>query len=64
MYPSSLIQDGLQLPTVQGQNITFDVSSDLGVVTLNGGVPIETTDAVAINGIVHKIGGILMPSMP
>jgi transforming growth factor-beta-induced protein len=62
MYSSFLIQDGLQLTTVQGQNITFSIEMDM--VTLNDGIPIETTDTPAINGIVHKIGGILMPSMP
>jgi transforming growth factor-beta-induced protein len=61
MYPSFLIENGLQLTTVQGQNITFAI--DMGMVTLNDGIPIESTDAVAINGIVHKIGGILMPEM-
>jgi transforming growth factor-beta-induced protein len=59
MYPSSLIENGLKLTTVQGQDITFTV--DMGMVTLNDGIPIESTDTVAINGIVHKIGGILMP---
>jgi transforming growth factor-beta-induced protein len=61
MYPSFLIENGFQLTTVQGQNITFAI--DMGMVTLNDGIPIESTDAVAINGIVHKIGGILMPEM-
>jgi transforming growth factor-beta-induced protein len=59
MYPSTMITDGLQLTTVAGQVITFSVT-DMGVF-LNGKIPIETTDALAMNGIVHKIGGVLMP---
>jgi transforming growth factor-beta-induced protein len=59
MYPSTLIEDGLELTTVQGETITFSVT-EMGVF-LNGNVPIEATDDLAINGIVHKIGGVLLP---
>ena len=59
MWPSFLIEDGLELTTVQGEQIRFSVT-EMGVF-INGNVPIETTDTLAINGIVHKIGGVLLP---
>ncbi|KAG7351624.1 fasciclin domain containing protein [Nitzschia inconspicua] len=59
MYPSTLIEDGLELTTVLGSTIRFSVT-EMGVM-INDNVPIETTDTVAGNGIVHKIGGILLP---
>ncbi|KAG7351623.1 fasciclin domain containing protein [Nitzschia inconspicua] len=59
MYPSTLIEDGLELTTVLGSTIRFSVT-EMGVM-INDNVPIETTDTVAGNGIVHKIGGIFLP---
>jgi transforming growth factor-beta-induced protein len=58
IYPAGAISDGLQLMTVQGQNITFALS-DSGA-TVNG-QPITATDVLANNGIIHKIGGVLVP---
>jgi uncharacterized surface protein with fasciclin (FAS1) repeats len=58
MYPSSAIVDGLELETLQGDKITFSVTNE-GVFV--NGSPIEVVDILAVNGIVHKIGGVLLP---
>jgi uncharacterized surface protein with fasciclin (FAS1) repeats len=58
MYPSSAIVDGLELETLQGDTITFSVTNE--GVSVNGS-PIEVVDILAVNGIVHKIGGVLLP---
>lgn len=47
------------LTTLQGQDITIEVTSD-GVI-LNGAVMIITTDIVANNGIIHVIDAVLLP---
>ena len=47
------------LTTLQGEDITIEVTSD-GVV-LNGTVLIVTTDIVANNGIIHVIDAVLLP---
>lgn len=47
------------LTTLQGEDITIEVTSD-GVV-LNGTVLIVTTDLVANNGIIHVIDVVLLP---
>ena len=47
------------LTTLQGQDITIEVTSD-GVI-LNGTVKIVTTDIVANNGIIHVIDAVLLP---
>lgn len=87
MWPSTLITDGLELQTVQGQTIEFSVGEE-GVFIEVGDrlVPIEmdvprnpakpitllcvstmpptlcgASDQLAINGILHKLGGVLIP---
>lgn len=59
MHPSTTIVDGLQLTSIAGELLTFSISG--GMVYLNGNIPIETTDSLAMNGIVHKIGGVILP---
>ncbi|KAG7365723.1 fasciclin domain containing protein [Nitzschia inconspicua] len=59
MYPSTLIEDGMELTTVLGSTIRFRVT-EMGVI-MNDSVRIEMSDTVAGNGIIHKVGGILWP---
>jgi uncharacterized surface protein with fasciclin (FAS1) repeats len=58
IYPAGAITDGLELTTVQGEKIVFGLS-DAGA-TVNGEA-IIATDVLANNGIVHVIGGVLVP---
>jgi len=59
--PAAAITDGLMLPTVQGEDITFSLMGDAAMVN---GENIVLTDILANNGIVHVIDEVLtMPSM-
>jgi len=59
--PAADITDGLTLPTVQGEDITFSLMGDAAMVN---GENIVLTDILANNGIVHVIDEVLtMPSM-
>jgi transforming growth factor-beta-induced protein len=58
IYPAGSITDGLELTTLQGEDITFALSD--GNATVNE-LPILLTDILANNGIVHVIGGVLVP---
>mmetsp|Transcript_24784 Transcript_24784/g.52389 ORF Transcript_24784/g.52389 Transcript_24784/m.52389 type:complete len:1021 (-) Transcript_24784:50-3112(-) len=59
-YSASDITDGLTLTTAMGESISFAISGD--IVTVNGEV-IIVTDIPASNGVIHKIDGVLMPSV-
>ena len=59
-YSASDITDGLTLTTAMGESISFAISGD--IVTVNGEV-ISVTDIPASNGVIHKIDGVLMPSV-
>jgi uncharacterized surface protein with fasciclin (FAS1) repeats len=58
------LSNGMTIPTLQGKNITINIvaSTDGGnpTVTVNN-IPVLTPDIVASNGVIHVIGGILMP---
>lgn len=56
--------DGESLTTVQGEDLTVRVDGDqvmLEDVTGNT-VPVEQPDLTASNGVIHAIGGVLLPS--
>lgn len=52
------LTDGQQLETVQGGTLTVGVDGD--TVTIND-APVEMADIDAANGVVHVIGGVLVP---
>ncbi len=52
------LTDGAELETVQGG--TLAVAVDGSNVTVND-IPVETADVEASNGVVHVIGGVLVP---
>jgi len=58
IYPASAISDGLELPTVQGGTLLFEVEGES--VKVNEQLVIST-DFLASNGIVHLIDGVLLP---
>jgi len=58
IHPASSIADGLGLTTVQGGEILFNLVGE--TVTVNG-KKITGTDILANNGIIHLIGGVLVP---
>lgn len=57
IYSASAITEGLTLPTVQGEELTFSLE---GGASVNGN-SISATDILANNGIVHIIDGVLLP---
>jgi len=59
-YMESDITDGLTLPTVNGETISFKITDD--GVTVNGEA-VMVADISASNGVIHKIDGVLVPSM-
>jgi uncharacterized surface protein with fasciclin (FAS1) repeats len=52
------LTDGAELETVQGG--TLNVAVDGDTVTVND-IPVEMADVEASNGVVHVIGGVLVP---
>ncbi|MTD44701.1 fasciclin domain-containing protein [Conexibacter sp. W3-3-2] len=52
------LKDGDELTTVQGGKLTVKVAD--GAVTIND-IPVEMPDVEASNGVVHVIGGVLVP---
>jgi transforming growth factor-beta-induced protein len=57
IYSAGAITEGLTLPTVQGEELTFSLE---GGASVNGN-SISATDILANNGIVHIIDGVLLP---
>ena len=53
------LSDGQTLTTVQGQTLTVKI--DGATVTVND-VPVVMADVEASNGVVHVIGGVLLPA--
>lgn len=53
------MEDGARLVTLQGTELT--VTHDGDTVSIDG-VPIEVGDVAATNGIIHVLGGVLIPS--
>ncbi len=58
IYAASEIENGLDLTTVQGEDITF---TTMGSTAMVNGEKIVATDILANNGIVHVIDGVLIP---
>jgi transforming growth factor-beta-induced protein len=59
---SSAVTDGLSAPPLlAGQTLTFAVAA--GDVTVNG-VDITSFDITASNGVIHVLGGVLLPVTP
>ena len=54
------LSDGMEVETVQGENITVNIDED-GNVTLNGSVNVVTVDLQGTNGVIHIIDGVLLP---
>ena len=59
IHPASEITNGLSLPTLHGENVTF---SSMGSTSMANGQNIILTDILANNGIVHLIDGVLIPT--
>lgn len=60
IYSADDISDGLTLETAMGESISFEISE--GVGTVNGAI-IRTVNIPASNGVIHKIEGVLVPSI-
>jgi uncharacterized surface protein with fasciclin (FAS1) repeats len=56
--PSSAVRDGLTAATLQGGELTFDVTD--GVVRING-AQVTAVDIAASNGVIHVIDTVLLP---
>lgn len=54
------LSDGMEVETVQGENITVNIDGD-GNVTLNGSVNVVTVNLQGTNGVIHIIDGVLLP---
>ncbi|MAL16271.1 MAG: beta-Ig-H3/fasciclin [Balneola sp.] len=56
---SSSLSDGMTVTTVQGEDITVNISG--GNVTLNENANVTTVDLQGTNGVVHIIDAVLLP---
>lgn len=56
---SADIKDGMTLKTVQGKDLTFTIRD--GGVFINGTTRVIVPDTVSSNGVIHVIGGVLLP---
>jgi uncharacterized surface protein with fasciclin (FAS1) repeats len=56
---SDQLTDGMQVVTVNGETITFNVNPD--GVTINGSANIAIADIETSNGVVHVIESVLLP---
>lgn len=54
------LSDGMEVETVQGENITVNIDGE-GNVSLNGSVNVVTVDLQGTNGVIHIIDGVLLP---
>ena len=61
VYDSSDIVDGIELTTLQGEDLTLNLSGDSATGFVVNDVEIIATDILADNGIVHVINGVLVP---
>jgi uncharacterized surface protein with fasciclin (FAS1) repeats len=52
------LSDGLSVATVEGSNLTFDLS---GATPMVNGTNIIATDIVVGNGVIHLVDGVLLP---
>ena len=59
---STDITDGMMVTTLNGQDITINVTAD-GVV-INGTAMVTVADLTADNGVVHVIDAVLLPETP
>lgn len=58
------LKDGQEITTVQGGKLTVNIADGkVCIVDAKGGKSmVETTDVDAKNGVVHVVGGVLLPS--
>lgn len=58
------LKDGQEITTVQGGKLTVNIADGkVYIVDAKGGKSmVETTDVDAKNGVVHVVGGVLLPS--
>merc|ERR1712146_557144 len=52
------LSDDMEIPTLQGENVTIDITD--GAVRVNN-VTVIIADVAADNGIIHAIDGVLVP---
>lgn len=61
------LSDGQEVTTVEGTTFTVAIADD-GAVSLTDGagqtIPVVSTDVEASNGVIHVIGGVLLPGDP
>jgi uncharacterized surface protein with fasciclin (FAS1) repeats len=62
LYDSSDIVDGIELTTLQGEDLTLNLSGDSATGFVVNDIEIIATDILADNGIVHVINGVLVPT--
>ena len=60
-YTSADITDGLELTTVNGEKLMFNVDAN-GMITVNGEAMVETKDVMSSNGVTFVIDTVLMPA--
>jgi len=61
MIPSTVLENGMIIPTLQGQNLLVTINND-GVFINDAQV--IAADIVGVNGIVHVIDAVLLPQAP
>lgn len=59
-YTSDEIKDGMTLTTVLGTKLAFSIKN--GQVFINGKSTVVTPDIITSNGVIHVIGGVLLPT--
>merc|ERR1712238_44087 len=61
VYKSSDIVDGLEVTTLQGEDVTLNLSDDSASGFAVNDIEILAADVFADNGVVHVINGVLVP---
>jgi len=61
VYESSDIVDGLEVTTLQGEDVTLNLSDDSATGFAVNNIEILAADVFADNGVVHVINGVLVP---
>ena len=60
---SSSLSDGQTLTTLQGGDLTVDLSMGVSIVGAQSTADVVTADVVAGNGVIHVVDSVLLPAM-